>query len=348
MTSPVKPQSGVHARPIALVLLVLLALAWGAHWTVVKVGLQYMPPFTYGVLRLVGGILTIVAILAFQGRLRLPPRGDLPIVVSVGVLQVTAGIVLMNFALQIVPAGRSSVLAFSTPLWVALLLWIVFRKVPRRAELLGVALGITGIIALLHPAAINWGVPLEVVGTLALVLQAVLWAVVTLHIRRHTWRATPLDLQPWILLAALVPVGIAALLFEQGRHVDWQPATVLILLYSGPLATAFANWASQSITRSLGSVAATTGFLATPVVGLATASIFLHETLSLIDLVGFLLVLGGIAAASFTAPGAGRAGEAATDVVPDEEAAPDAMSADRTIFASTAAAIRSGRLDERR
>ena len=311
----------MHARPVALVLLVLLALVWGAHWTVVKVGLQYMPPFTYGVLRLVGGALTIVAILAFQRRLRLPPRGDLPIVVSVGVLQVTAGIVLMNFALQIVPAGRSSVLAFSTPLWVALLLWLVFRKVLRRAELVGVALGIAGIIALLHPAAIDWGVPLQVVGTLALVLQAVLWAVVTLHIRRHTWRATPLDLQPWILLTALVPVAIAAFLLEQGREVDWQPITVLILLYSGPLATAFANWASQSITRSLGSVAATTGFLATPVVGLATASIVLQEPLGLIDVVGFGLVLGGIAAASLTAPARVPVGDLPTEPVAAEEAA---------------------------
>jgi drug/metabolite transporter (DMT)-like permease len=321
MSSPVTAQAGVHARPVALVLLALLALVWGAHWTVVKVGLQYMPPFTYGVLRLVGGVLTIVAILAFQRRLRLPPRGDLPIVVSVGVLQVAAGIVLMNFALQIVPAGRSSVLAFSTPLWVALLLWLVFRKVPRRAELVGVALGIAGIIALLHPAAIDWGIPLQVVGTLALVLQAVLWAVVTLHIRRHTWRATPLDLQPWILLTALVPVAIAAFLLEQGREVDWQPITVLILLYSGPLATAFANWASQSITRSLGSVAATTGFLATPVVGLATASIVLQEPLGLIDLVGFGLVLGGIAAASLTAPARVPVGDLPTEPVAAGEAA---------------------------
>ena len=249
------------------------------------------------------------------------PRGDLPIVVSVGLLQVTAGIVLMNFALQIVPAGRSSVLAFSTPLWVALLLWLVFRKVPRRAELVGVALGIAGIIALLHPAAIDWGVPAEVVGTLALVLQAVLWAVVTLHIRHHTWRATPLDLQPWILLTALVPVAIAAFLLEQGRQVDWQPITVLILLYSGPLATAFANWASQSITRSLGSVAATTGFLATPVVGLATASIVLQEPLSLIDLVGFFLVLGGIAAASLTAPARVPAGDLLVEPAPADVAA---------------------------
>ena len=304
MSSTATTQSAVHTRPVALVLLALLSLVWGAHWTVVKVGLEYMPPLTYGVLRLIGGVLTMVAILGVQRRLRLPPRGDLSIIVSVGTLQVAAGIVIMNFALQAVPAGRSSVLVFSTPVWVVLLMWAVFRNLPRRAELLGVALGISGILVLVNPTVIDWGVPLEVVGTLALVGQAVLWAVVTLHIRHHTWLSNPLDLQPWILLAALVPVGIAAFLFEQGREVNWQPVTVLILLYSGPLATAFANWASQSITRSLGSVAATTGFLATPVVGLICASLVLQEPLGPIDLLGFGLVLAGIAAASRAAPAA--------------------------------------------
>ncbi len=316
MSSPVPAQSAVHTRPVAFVLLALLTLVWGVHWTVVKVGLDYMPPLTYGVMRLVGGVLTMIAILAAQHRLRRPPRSDLTIVLSVGTLQVAAGIVIINFALQAVPAGRSSVLVYSTPVWVVLLLWAVFRKLPRRTELLGVALGITGILVLVNPTVIDWGIPLEVAGTLALILQAILWAVVTLHIRHHTWRASPLDLQPWILLTALVPVGIAAFLLEQGRQVDWQPVTVLILLYSGPLATAFANWASQSITRSLGSVAATTGFLATPVVGLITASIFLQEPLGPIDLLGFGLVLGGIAAASITAPAASRASKAATDLVP--------------------------------
>jgi drug/metabolite transporter (DMT)-like permease len=306
----VKASSSVHSRRAAYLLLVLLALVWGAHWVVVKTGLHYMPPLTYGVLRLVGGLLTVVAILGAQRRLRLPPRSDLPIVLSTGTLQVAAGIVLMNFALQAVPAGRSSVLTFSTPLWVALILWLFFRKRLGAAEILGLGLGIAGILVLVNPTVINWGIPLEVAGTLGLILMAMLWAVVTLHIRRHVWGLTTFDLQPWILLTALVPVGIAALLLERGRSIDWNPVTVLILLYSGPLATAFANWASQSITRSLGPIGATTGFLATPVVGLICGSVFLHETLGPIDLLGFGLVLGGIAATSLIAPSTSQAAPA--------------------------------------
>ena len=288
----------VHSRTAALALLVILALVWGVHWVVVKIGLDYMPPFTYAALRVGSGLLTMVALLGVQGRLRRPDRSSLPIIVSVGIAQVAAGVVLMNLALQAVPAGRSSVLVYTMPLWVAVLLAVLFGIRPRRNELIGLVLGIGGIILLLNPTVIDWSVPGELWGSLALIVNAVLWAAVTVHIRRHRWTLGPLDLQPWQLLTALVPIAIVAVLLEQGREVRWEPATVLVLLFSGPLATAFATWASQSITRSLGAQASATGFLAIPVVGLASGFVVLGEALGPLDLLGFVLVLAGVGAAS--------------------------------------------------
>lgn len=279
-------------------LLALLALTWGVHWVVVKQGLQYMPPLTYGAFRMIGGLLTMVALLGVQGKLQRPPREDYPIIASVGLLQIAVGVLIMNFALQAVPAGRSAVLVYAMPLWVAVLLWLGFRVTPRRNEAIGLVLGLTGILVLVNPTVIDWGVPLELAGTIALIVNGVLWAAVTIHIRRHTWRSTPLLLQPWMLLIAGIPIVAAALLFEQGRDIAWGLPLVLALLYSGPLATAFANWASQSITRSLGPLASAMGFLATPVVGLAAGAIILQEQLGLIDLLGFGMVLGGIASTS--------------------------------------------------
>ena len=294
--------SAVHGRTAAVTLLVLLTLVWGVHWVVVKTGLDYMPPLTYGTLRLLTGLLTMLAILGARGRIRRPPRADLPIVASVGLAQIAAGVVVMNLALQVVPAGRSSVLVYAMPLWVAVLLWLLFGVRPRRNELVGLFLGVSGILVLVNPTVIDWGVPAELAGTFALIVNGILWAGVAIHIRRHTWVSRPLDLQPWMLLVALVPVAAAALVLESGRTVQWELATVLVLLYSGPIATGFANWASQSITRSLGPLASAMGFLATPVVGLVCGALFLHESLGLIDIAGFALVLGGIAATSLFPP----------------------------------------------
>ena len=332
MTTPPEPapetSAPVHSRTVALGLLAMLSVVWGVHWVVVKQGLHYFPPLTYGSLRLLTGLAAMVIILAPGRRLRRPPRSDLPVILSVGLIQMAVSILIMNFALQAVPAGRSSVLAYAMPLWVAVLMFLAFRVVPHRNEILGILLGVTGVAILVNPGVIDWGNPAEVAGTLALVAYGVMWAGVTIHIRRHTWHSSPLELQPWMLLLATVLVSTAALLFERGRPIDWQPAAVLALLYSGPLATAFAYWASQSITRSLGPISSAMGFLATPVVGLVAGAIILGEALGPADILGFGLVIAGIAAASLLPALRAKPAETPDDAVRGTSApAPDAAAA---------------------
>ena len=54
----------VHSRSAALGLLALVSVVWGVHWVVVKIGLGYLPPMTYGALRIAIGLGTVVALLA--------------------------------------------------------------------------------------------------------------------------------------------------------------------------------------------------------------------------------------------------------------------------------------------
>jgi len=279
----------------AAVLLVLLAFVWGLHWVVTKVGLRDMPPFTYATLRVAGGLATLVVLLAVRGQLRLPARSDLPVVASVGLGQVATSVALMNLALQVVPAGRSSVLVYTMPLWVAVIMAVFLRVRPARREVCALAVGIVGIALLLNPAAIDWGSGGQLAGSAALLVSAVFWALTTIHVKHHRWAGTPLTLLPWQLLVALAPLVVLALLLESGRSITWEPMTVAVLLFSGPLATGFAVWANQVLTLALGPLVASTALLAVPVVGLASGALLLGEPVSALDLAGFALTLAGVA-----------------------------------------------------
>ena len=139
-----QPIAEVHSHRSALMLLALLAVIWGVHWVIVKVGLGYVPPITYAASRVAIALVLMTAFLGARGRLRRPDRGNLSIILSIGVAQVAAGVVLQNLALQVVDAGRSSVLVYTMPLWVAVLLVIGFRIRPSAPELIGLILGSTG------------------------------------------------------------------------------------------------------------------------------------------------------------------------------------------------------------
>ncbi len=282
-------------RRAAYVLLVLLALVWGIHWPVVKAGLHELQPFTYGALRLASALFVVVAVLAARRELRLPPRADLGVILVVGLGQVAGSIVLINLALEVVPAGRSSVLAYTSPVWAALVMAAALGARIRLRVAAGILLGLLGVTVLLNPTVLDWTNAGELVASLALLGSAALTAVAVVSVRYHRWHLTPLQVQPWQLLAALVPVGLLAVVLETPTTLGVGSAAVPFVLYSGPLATAFAFWASQRVSRALDPTVTTMGMLATPVVGLVASALLLGEEVSPVDLVGFFLTVAGIA-----------------------------------------------------
>src|SRR3546814_11579332 len=88
---PDKPSTGGAFSPtVARLLLAAVILLWGANWPVMKIGVEAMPPVWFATARMVLGPLSLFALLAFLGRLKLPTRRARPVVLIVGALQLGA------------------------------------------------------------------------------------------------------------------------------------------------------------------------------------------------------------------------------------------------------------------
>ena len=282
---------GLHR---AYLLLAAIIVLWGANWPVMKIGVTLITPFWFAFARILLGGLTFALLLAALGRLKLPPRHDLPIVLSLGLFQMAFFLILVTVAVQFVPAGRSALLAYTHPLWVAPGAVLLLGERLGPMKLAGLAIGLTGLIVLFNPAAFPWGDPRAVLGNGLLLLAAFLWAIAILHARRHRWIETPLTLAPWSMLAAAPPVLLLALLFETPADIRWSPGLAAVLLYNGPIATAFCYWASVTVMRALPALTTSIGFLGVPVMGVLLSMISLGERLSWslgLGLIGILLGL---------------------------------------------------------
>jgi len=278
----------------AVVLLALLVVIWGANWPIMKIGLGHIQPLWFAAIRLGLGFLTMVIVLLPLGRLRLPPRGDWPVVVSLGLLNMGLFMVLVNLALMVVPAGRSAILAYTTPLWVApgAALFLGERMSPGRW--MGVLLGLGGVVVLFNPLGFDWSDDRAVTGNGLLLLSAVLWAAAIVHVRGHRWQASPLELAPWQLLVALVPVTGLAVLLEGAPRSDGSAELIWAMLYNGTLATAFAFWASVTVNRLLPALTVSLSFLCVPAGGLVFSAMMLGEGLSATNVAGLALIVAGI------------------------------------------------------
>src|SRR5262245_42130047 len=134
------------------VLLVLLILTWAFSWPAIKIGVTTVPPIWYACFRYLLATFCLFAVTFVSGGISCPPRSDWPLVAVSGFFQMATYSALTSFALTILPPGRASVLAFSTPIWVVPLAawWLHERASP--AALLGTGLGLLGALAIAAPA----------------------------------------------------------------------------------------------------------------------------------------------------------------------------------------------------
>ncbi len=296
---PATPASGAGNAPVrplvAAGLLALVILIWGANWPIMKVGLQDIPPFLFAASRMVLGCVTLFAVAALAGELRVPDRADWPIVFWVALLQMAGFVTLISIALQIVPAGRSAILSYTTPLWVVPLAVLFLGERVGRLKLLGLLCGLAGVAVLFNPLAVDWGDGRVLLGNGLLMLAALAWAVNIVQVRGHRWRGTPLSLAPWqTLIASLVLVPLAAVL-DWGKPIDWSWELAGIVFYNGPIATAFCFWAMVTVNRALPAVTLSLGTLGTPAVGLILSAWWLGEALTTTILAGLGFIAAGLA-----------------------------------------------------
>ncbi|HLS67945.1 MAG TPA: DMT family transporter [Kiloniellales bacterium] len=285
--------------PLAYLLFGATILIWGTNWPIMKVGLTFIPPFWFAFLRVGLGCLTLFTALLVTGRLRWPARGDLPVVFSVGWLQIAAFLVIINLAVPAVGAGRSSILAYTTPLWVVPGAILFLGERLLKLKFLGLLFGMLGIVILFNPLAFDWADPAQRQGNLLLMLAALAWAAAILHIRSRRWLGSPLELAPWQLLVALPPLLLGALLLDPPWTPPLRGDVALILLHNGVLATGFAYWAAFTVTRSLPAISTSLGFLGVPLVGVASAALALGEPVTASVVAGLLAILLGVALVNF-------------------------------------------------
>ena len=281
-------------------LLFLLVVIWAVSWPIVKIGVATLPPIWFGCLRYGIASMCLFALLALRRELAVPSRRDWRLVVISGSLQMGAYSALTGVALTILPPGRASVLAFSTPLWVVPLAWLwLGEHVPPRA-LIGVGVGLAGILVIAAPA-FRRGTEGQILSYGMLIAAAAAWAVSIVFVRRHRFVATPLALAPWQTLVAFVLLCPLAIAFE-GPIPQVTARAAVSLAYVAPVATAFAYWAVVETGRHFPASTISMALLATPGLGLLISAATLHETVSASLIGGIVLVGGGIRLAT----GAGR------------------------------------------
>lgn len=285
---------GLSSRGAAA-LLAMVVLAWGTNWPVTKMIVHDVPPIWATAMRCMIAAIALAPLLWAQGTFIIPRRGDLPVVFCTAMLHLVAFSALVAAGLQFVPAGRAIVLGYTTPIWVAIGASLFLSEAITRRRAIGIGFGLAGLAVIFNPLTLNWGDRQVLLGSGMILIAAFCWAANIVYVRAHRWISTPFQLVFWQVLLAAAVLSVIAWLMEGAPRIVWTMRLSALLLYSGIVCTAFANWAMTMVNRSLPAVTTSLCLLATPLLGIVSATVFLGEALEPSLFLAMTLIIGGIA-----------------------------------------------------
>ena len=283
---------GASAATQAKLLVLLLAFAWGFNWISAAVGLREMPPWSFRFVGVSIGVITLF-VAARLSRCNLAvPRGQRMHIMIAGFFNVSAFNILSAFAQLGTATSRVVIIAYSMPIWAALLARFALGERLNLLRMIALALCVAGLTVLVQPLFAG-GLPLAVLYALGCALS---WAIATIYLKWAEVEVEPLANAAWQLLFGGVLIGIGMLAVD-GLPKLWplQGSTLAALAYNGVIGVGLAHFLWWSIVGRLPTTTASLGTLLVPVVGVTASAVMLGERPPLTDIVGFALIFSAAA-----------------------------------------------------
>jgi drug/metabolite transporter (DMT)-like permease len=267
-----------RVSPKVLALLLSLTLMWGTNWPLFRIALDELPVMTFRSLVLLVGGLTLGLILLARRRSFAVPRGRWPALILASTTNLLIWNIATSMAVLYLPSGHASVLAYTMPLWVAVMGFVFFGQKLTGRLLIAILIGAAAVVALMipnfasyanAPAGLLWGL-----------LAAISWAIGTFVVKRTDWGKMGMALTFWQVVISLPPI-VLGMIFIDGLPTHWPTTqTVLVSVYTGagPMALGTMTW--FALVRLLPAQVAALSSIAIPIVAIVSGIVLLHEPLS--------------------------------------------------------------------
>ena len=282
-----------RADPLGLALLAVAVIGWGSNWPPLKYLLGLLPPMAARAWPGLAAALLLMTVVAASGvSLRVPLR-VWPRLVLIALLNITSWMVLASLSLGWLSASEGTIVAYTMPVWTALLAWPVLGERPSLPRLLGLVLSFGGVVLLIGSRGLDIGLA-KLPGVAIGLSGCMLFALGTVITKRWPIALPPAAGVAWQVLIGMLPVVVVALILPQPDwsavpQGAWVAMAYMALL---PLSLCYLAW-FEALRRLPASVA-TQGSLLAPVTAVLGAALFLGEPLGWREVAALGLVLGGV------------------------------------------------------
>ena len=272
-----------RVSPKVLALLALLTAVWGTNWPLFRIALDELPVLTFRSITMIVGVAMLSAILLVRGDGFAVPKGKWPALIAASATNIFIWNITTALAVLYIPSGHASVLAYTMPLWVALIGFVVFKQRLTGRLLAALVIGAVAVLALMLPNFASY--ERAPVGLFWGLFAGFCWAIGTFIVKRTAWHGMGLSLTFWQVVISLPPILLGALVID-GVPTHWPSAKALAAtIYTGaiPMALGTATW--FALVKLLPAQVAALSSIAIPIVAIVSGVMILHEPLSPLQMV---------------------------------------------------------------
>jgi len=283
----------IRTQLIGLACVGFTALGWGLNWPITKSLLTTCPPLSArGVAGLVAGLL-LFGIAASRGETLVVPHHLWGRLAVAALLNVSAWMGFTTASLLWLPAGQAVTLAYTMPIWVALLAWPMLKDRLSPRQIGAIVLAICGVVVLVGAAGFSLDAT-RLPGIALALCSAALFALGTVLSKRMPIPMSRISLTAWQVAIGCIPLLGCGLLFEHAHFGALPLKGWLALAYTAVISMGMCYLLWFAAVRRLKASSAAIGTLLTPVIGVTSSSLALGEPLVLSQIVSLGLVVAGI------------------------------------------------------
>jgi drug/metabolite transporter (DMT)-like permease len=273
------------------------SLGWGLNWPITKYALEQWPPFSVRGLAGVAGAILLALYASARGISLRVPRDQWLALGVFSFLNVCLWMAVMGYALVYLPASEATVVAYTNPLWTALLAWPLLgeRMTPKRVVALLMAFA--GLVLLFGGTGIS-ATMAKLPGILLALLGAIGFAFGTIFLKKYPIQLPGTTAATWQIGLGCLPVALAGIVFERPDVAALNAGGWAAMAYGavGQFCIAYVAWFA-ALERLPASVAATVTMLA-PVIGVTVSAAWLGEPLGAAKIAALALTIAGVVLAT--------------------------------------------------
>jgi len=276
----------------AIVMGLAFALMWSSAFTSARVIVEYAPPLTALALRFfISGAIGVSIALALGQSFQLTRKQWLGVVIF-GFCQNALYLGLNFIAMQTIDASLAAIIASTMPLLVALAGWLVFGDKIKPLGITGLIAGVVGV-SLIMGARLQGNV--DLFGIVLCVIAVISLTIATLAVLGASSGGNVLMIVGLQMLVGAAILTGPALVFET-FDVTWTWQLIVAFTYTTIVPGLLATLIWFLLVGRIGAVRASTFHFLNPFFGVAVAAVLLGERLGVLDVVGVVVIAGGILA----------------------------------------------------